>query len=206
MYCQARQNGNCGTAPALCQCEAARKCAANSAFGRAATAALRRRNLKGRFVPYLERHRARDKAFVGGRIVQAARDLLIRTGRELGVRSQRDAFELSGAVSLLDLYAGGVVAVSYDHDTSVGAQVQVPELMTGGERGDEQLRRIPSRRVAVECRVRRAGYGRFALRADLVRTRIRTVSRRAGALIAGPVDANRIAVTLVGHVGTFTRA
>jgi hypothetical protein len=33
---------------------------------------------------------------------------------------------------------------------------------------------------------------RFALRADLVRTRIGAVRRRAGALIAGPVDANRI--------------
>jgi hypothetical protein len=33
---------------------------------------LRRRNLEGRFVLYLERHRARDKAFLGGGIVQAA--------------------------------------------------------------------------------------------------------------------------------------
>jgi hypothetical protein len=39
---------------------------------------LRRRNLEGRFVLYLERHRARDKAFLGGGIVQAARDVLIR--------------------------------------------------------------------------------------------------------------------------------
>jgi hypothetical protein len=35
-------------------------------------------------VLYLERHRARDKAFLGGGIVQAARDVLIRAGRELG--------------------------------------------------------------------------------------------------------------------------
>jgi hypothetical protein len=50
--------------------------------------------------------------------------------------------------------------------------VQIPELMTGGKRGDEQLRRIPSRRIAAEHWVGRAGYGCFALRADLVRTRI----------------------------------
>ena len=93
---------------------------------------------------YLERHRARDKAFLGGGIVQAARDVLIRAGRELGVRPQRDAFELPSAVRLPDLHAGGVVAVCYDHDTGVGAKVQVPELMTGGKRGDKQLRRIPS--------------------------------------------------------------
>jgi hypothetical protein len=37
----------------------------------------------------------------------------------------------------------------------------------------------------------------FALRADLVRTRIGAVRRRAGALIAGPVDTNRMGVTLV---------
>src|SRR5215469_13482241 len=75
--------------------------------------------------------------------------------------------------------------------------MQIPELMTGGNRGDEQLRRIPSRRIAAEHWVGRAGYGGLALRADLVRTRIRAVRRRAGALIAGPVDTNRIGVTLV---------
>jgi hypothetical protein len=93
------------------------------------------------------------------------------------VRPQRDAFELSSAVRLLDLHAGGVVAVCNDHDTGVGAEVQIPELMTGGKRGDEQLRRIPSRRIAAEHRVGRAGYGCFALRADLVRTRIGAVRR-----------------------------
>src|ERR1700730_18335524 len=50
----------------------------------------------------------------------------------------------SSAVRLPDLHAGGVVAVCYDHDTGVGAKVQVPELMTGGKRGDKQLRRTPS--------------------------------------------------------------
>jgi hypothetical protein len=79
-------------------------------------------------VLYLERHRARDKAFLGGCIVQAARDVLIRAGRELGVRPQRDAFELPSAVRLLDLHAGGVVAVCYDHDTGVGADAGLTEL------------------------------------------------------------------------------
>ena len=68
---------------------------------------------------YLERHRARDKAFLGGGIMQAARDVLISASRELGVRPQRDAFELPSAVRLLNLHAGGVVAVRYDHDTGV---------------------------------------------------------------------------------------
>jgi len=94
-------------------------------------ATLCRRNLEGRFVLYLERHRARDKAFIGGDIVQAASDVLIRAGRELRVRPQRDAFELPSAVRLLDLHAGGVVAVCHDDDVSVSAKVQVPELMTG---------------------------------------------------------------------------
>jgi hypothetical protein len=53
------------------------------------------------------------------------------------VRPQRDAFELPSAVRLLDLHAGGVVAVCYDHDTGVGAKVQVPELMTGGNVDDK---------------------------------------------------------------------
>jgi hypothetical protein len=148
---------------------------------------------------YPERHRACDKAFLGGGIVQAARNVLIGAGRKPSVRPQRDAFELPSAVRLLDFHAGGVVAVCCDHDTGVGAKVQVPELMTSRKRSDEQLCRIPSRRIAAERWVRRASYGRFALRADFVRARIGAVRRRAGALIAGPVDTNRISVTLVCH-------
>ena len=119
-------------------------------------------DLEGRFVLYLERHRARDKAFLRGGIVQAARNVLIRAGCKLDPRAQREAFELPSGVRLLDLHAGGVVAVCYDHDTGVGAKMQVPELMAGGKRSDEQLGRIPSRRIAAEHRVGRAGYGRFA--------------------------------------------
>ena len=78
-------------------------------------------------------------------------------------------------------------------------RVQIPELMTGGKRSDEELRGIPSRRVAAKHRVGRAGYRRFALRADLMRTRIGAVRRRPGTLVAGPVETKRIAVTLVCH-------
>jgi hypothetical protein len=45
----------------------------------------------------------------------------------------------------------------------------------------------------------RAGYGCFALRANLVRSQIGAVRRRAGALIPGPLETNRIGVTLVCH-------
>ena len=153
-------------------------------------APLRRRNLEGGFVLHLERHRARDKAFLGGGIVQMARDVLIRAGPELGVRPQRDAFELPSAVRLLDLHARSVVAICYDHDTGIGAKVQVPELMTGGKRSDEQLGRIPSRCIAAEHWIGRASYGRFARRANLVRTRIGAIRRRASALIAAPIHTN----------------
>src|SRR6516162_1948892 len=100
---------------------------------------LCRHNLEGRFMLYLERYRARDKAFSGSGVVQAARDVLVRAGRELRVRPQRDAFQLPSAVRALYLHARGVVAVCYDDDASVSAKVEVPELMTGGKRGDKQL-------------------------------------------------------------------
>src|SRR5262249_16984013 len=45
----------------------------NDQFSRGGCSGLRRRNLEGGFVLYLERHRARDKAFLRGGIVQAAR-------------------------------------------------------------------------------------------------------------------------------------
>jgi hypothetical protein len=125
---------------------------------------LCRRNLEDRFVVYFERHRARDKAFLGSGIGEAARDVLIRAGRELGVGPQRDAFELPSAARPLDLHAGRVVAVCYDHDTGVSAKVQVPELMTSGKRSDQQLCRIPSSCISSEHWVGRASYGRFALR------------------------------------------
>ena len=84
--------------------------------------------------------------------------------------------------------------------TPASAQkVQVPELMTGGKRSDEQLGRIPSRCIAAEHWIGRASYGPLVLRADVVRTRIGAVRRRAGARIAGSLDTNRIRVTLVCH-------
>ena len=73
--------------------------------------------LEAGFVLHAERHRARDKTFLGGGIVQTACDVLIRVGRELDVRPQRDAFELPGAVRLLDLHTGGLVAVCHDRIT-----------------------------------------------------------------------------------------
>jgi hypothetical protein len=103
----------------------------------AAATILCRRDLESRFVLYLERHRARDKAFICGGIVQAASNVLVRADRELRVRPQRDTFELTSAIRLLDLYAGGVVAVCHDNDASVSAKVQVPKLMTSGKRSDE---------------------------------------------------------------------
>ena len=87
----------------------------------------------------------------------------------------RDAFDRNG----IDLLWGH-------------AEFIEPQLLQVSRTGE-------SDRIAAEHRVGRAGYGRFALRADLVRTRIGAVRRRAGALIAGPVDTNRIGVTLVCH-------
>jgi hypothetical protein len=57
-------------------------------------------------------------------------------------------FEFPSAVRLLDLNSRGAVAICYDDDTCLGTKVEIPELMTGGKRGDEQFRWIPSRRVA----------------------------------------------------------
>ena len=47
----------------------------------------------------------------------------ILAGRELRARPQGDAFELPSAVRLLDLHAGGVVAVCHDDDASISAKV-----------------------------------------------------------------------------------
>src|SRR5262249_2051088 len=60
-----------------------------------------------------------------------------------------------------------------------------------------ELLGIPARSIAPEARVGRTSDGLLAGRAELMRTGIGAVGRRAGSLIAGPVEPDRIGVTLI---------
>jgi hypothetical protein len=129
--------------------------------------------------------------------MKRARFLLVRARRKLHARPQGDAFELTGTVGLLDHDAGGVVAVFLDDDSRIRTKMQIPKLMTRGERCKQELLGIPSRRIAPEIRVGRTSDGLLAGRAELMRTGVGAVGRRAGSLIACPVEPDRIGVTFI---------
>lgn len=85
--------------------------------------------------------------------MQAAGQLFIRTGCKPRMRPQRHRFELPGPVGLFDHKTCRAIAVILDHDARVRAKMQVPKLMTSGERGEEKLFGIPPRRIASENRI-----------------------------------------------------
>src|SRR5215471_16920040 len=75
--------------------------------------------------------------------------------------------------------------------------MQIPELMARGERCNQQLLGIPSRWIAPEIRIGRTSDGLLAGRAELMRAGKGAVGRRAGSLIARPLEPDRIRVTLI---------
>src|SRR5262249_23843611 len=91
-------------------------------------------NFKARLMLDPERHRPCYEAHLRCLVMKRARLLLIRAGRELHVRPQGDAFELTGAVGLFNHDAGGVVAVFLHNDSRICTKMQIPELMARGER------------------------------------------------------------------------
>src|SRR5215510_13396189 len=75
--------------------------------------------------------------------------------------------------------------------------MQIPKLMARGERCNQQLLGIPARWIAPEIRIGRTGDGLLAGRAELMRAGIGAVGRRAGSLIARPLEPDRIRVTFI---------
>jgi hypothetical protein len=86
----------------------------------------------------------------------------IAAARQANLRTQHHAPESSRPVGLLADLALGVIDIGRYHDPRLGAKMEIPKLMTGRERGDHQLFRIPARRVAAKERVGRSEYRRFS--------------------------------------------
>src|ERR1019366_3807650 len=86
------------------------------------------------------------------------------------------------------------VDVSGDDDSGRGAEMEVPEHVALGERGEEQFLRAPPLRIAPEGGVGGAADHRLGSGTDLMVAGIRPVGGGALAAIAGPRDRQVIAV------------
>ena len=113
-------------------------------------------------------------------------------------RVQRDLGEHSAADVVLAEHPRRVVDVAGHHDPVQRGVMQVPEHVALRRRGDEQLLRVPARRIAAELRGGRAGDRRRVLGAHLVLALVGAVVRRARTGVTGPLDGHRVPV-LGGH-------
>ena len=87
-------------------------------------------------------------------------------------------------------------------DACICAQVQIPELVTGKDRRDEQVLGAPAGRVAAETRIGRSQNVGLARRADRMRALIAPIIRSAAAGVSGrpsvPLLAPRYWLTTFG--------
>lgn len=94
----------------------------------------------------------------------------------------------------------GVVGVGGDGDACGAAQVQVPELVAGGNGGQQHVFGVVAVFVAAKGGVGRAEQVGFAVDSDGVIARIGGVGRCAAAQVARPFDGGAVGV-LFAHVG-----
>src|SRR5580698_5456033 len=85
--------------------------------------------------------------------------------------------------------------------------MQVPKLMTRGERSDQQFFGIPTLRIATECRIRGAcDYRLCDSGGDFVPPLVILVSGSTWAGVAGPAHGHRVAMRFHGcqRIGTLS--
>lgn len=105
----------------------------------------------------LDRHREIDRigeeALRVRLVMQARRQDRVRPRRQPGMGPQRDHGEAPSPIGGFQHLALGLIIISGDDDAGLGAQMQIPELVAGAERSDQQLLGVPARGVAAEGRV-----------------------------------------------------
>src|SRR5438874_12777542 len=94
---------------------------------------------------------------------------------------------------------GSLIVVLRDYDSSVGAPVQHPQHVTGGQRRDQQLFGVVTRFIAAKRGIGGTGDGHALPRsAKLMIAAVSTVIRRALAIVAGPSGFDTVRM-LSGH-------
>ena len=89
-----------------------------------------------------------------GFVMELPRPVEIRARRKRDDRAQHDAAKATAAVGIFDHHALGAIDVARDHESRVGAEMQIPELVARTDGGHEKLLGIPVRRIATEARIR----------------------------------------------------
>jgi len=98
-------------------------------------------------------HRVRDEAQAMRFVMELPRPVEIRARRERDGRAQHDATKATTTVGLFDHHALGAIDVARDHESCVGAEMQVPELVARTDGRHEKLFGVPVRGIATETRV-----------------------------------------------------
>ncbi len=91
------------------------------------------------------------------------------------------------------------VAIVLHGDARLGAEVQIPELVAGRGRGDQEVLRVPAVRIAPESWVGRAWNRRLGPRLDHMGAVIGAIAARAFAPVAGPFHVDFVSVLSVRH-------
>ena len=102
---------------------------------------------------YWKVHRVRDEAQPVRFVMELPRPVEVSARRERDDWAQHDAAETTAAVGIFDHHALGAIDVARDHEPRVGAEMQVPELVTRTDGCHEKLFGIPVRGIATETRV-----------------------------------------------------
>lgn len=86
-------------------------------------------------------------------MVQTPGQLDIAAGPNDDARMQND-LRKAALLRRIEHRAFGIVAIAHHNDARIRAKMQIPELVAGGCRGDQQVLRIPPVRVAEKRHVR----------------------------------------------------
>ncbi|MEA3122795.1 MAG: hypothetical protein QOH33_2385 [Paraburkholderia sp.] len=155
-----------------------------------------------RLAPDWEINRVGDVASLVCSMVQAFRQIAIVASANCHVRPQHNLCE-SPLFRAVKHRAFRVIDVSKNCNACIGAQVQIPEFVTGGYRSYEKIFGIPAR-----CITEKSGVGRpedvgLAARSNNVVAAIFTISRCADSSVASPLHRNTVLMLDMSHVAPF---
>jgi hypothetical protein len=101
-----------------------------------------------------------------GIVVQTGRLFRVVTGKDHDQGAQHHTDEASGAAGVFLQDGLGLVPIAENGDSGRGAEMKVPKLVAGGDRGDEQVLRVPACRIAAKRGVGGAGNRRLGAGGD----------------------------------------
>lgn len=125
-------------------------------------------------------------------LVQAPGGICVALCRHGDSWPERDLRQLAGSIGVCLHPALGIVLICRDHDATVRTEVQVPQHVTGGERGHQHVLRVVPVGVSQVAKVGRALEYRPSGAGNVVVSSIGVVGGRALPLVSGPGHSRRV--------------